>query len=341
MPETLNTFEEWLKQMVSTPTFELGPIEKPDLSPYLIHMTGKGALIDILAGSGSEDPKSGFGYLKSSIPAYDGGNYYVCPVVCFTESPTFALDFFRLRSFARWQADQRYGIGFSKSMMIKEYGVRPVIYLDTATNSQLLGFCRKAQEGHKFSNDEVENGAIKSLFLKLQPLLFPLLENHQMQGFMWEREWRFPGSNGLLFPYSAIKVICCPQEEKQEILKALGSSYKDITIVESWKEYNELTAFLKEKEKIGIDLNHVYQIEDIETLIKLIHQSEQALNALQSFRHIFKLDESTFDDTTMNTIIEKLKEYIGRLTQQLEAMEIYKNDHLKEQLNAYYQSQRY
>ncbi len=32
----------WREYQIATPTFRLSPLEKPDMSPYLVHMTGKG-----------------------------------------------------------------------------------------------------------------------------------------------------------------------------------------------------------------------------------------------------------------------------------------------------------
>jgi hypothetical protein len=108
----------WKDYEIDTPTFRLMPIEKPDMSPFLVHMTGKNQILSILKGDGAPlNILNGHGYLKANVPA-NGGAGYDAKVVCFTESPTFALDFFRYRSFPRWQADQRFGIGFDKSKMV-------------------------------------------------------------------------------------------------------------------------------------------------------------------------------------------------------------------------------
>jgi hypothetical protein len=69
-------------------------------------MTGRNELISILKGENAPESvlvKYNYGYLKSVIPTFDGNHgYYNSPVVCFTESPLFAIDFFRYRSFRRW-----------------------------------------------------------------------------------------------------------------------------------------------------------------------------------------------------------------------------------------------
>merc|ERR1739848_108017 len=87
---------KWSEFANTTPTFKLTPVEKPDMSPYLIHLTGKKAIKSILKG---EDRPIGQdeGFLKACVPE-SNQNHYDAKVVCFTDSPTFALDFFRYRS---------------------------------------------------------------------------------------------------------------------------------------------------------------------------------------------------------------------------------------------------
>ena len=40
----------WHDCKITTPTFSLTPVEKPDASPFLIHMTGRDSLVNILKG---------------------------------------------------------------------------------------------------------------------------------------------------------------------------------------------------------------------------------------------------------------------------------------------------
>src|SRR5260221_14656724 len=90
----------WQEFKNDTPTFRLTPVDKPDMSPYLIHMTGKSAIASILKGEGRLDEQQieGEGFLMSSVPEYAKdaseatGEGFDAPVVCFTESPTFSID---------------------------------------------------------------------------------------------------------------------------------------------------------------------------------------------------------------------------------------------------------
>ncbi len=85
----------WKDYEIDTPTFQLTPVEKPDMSPFLVHMTGKNQIISILQSNNAPNQiHDGHGYLKANVPEH-ASKGFDAPVVCFTESPTFALDFFR------------------------------------------------------------------------------------------------------------------------------------------------------------------------------------------------------------------------------------------------------
>ena len=45
---------------------------------------------------------------------------------------------------------------------------------------------------------------------------------------MWEREWRCPNESGMTFPLSAIKVICCPKNEREEIRTEIDRYLKEL-----------------------------------------------------------------------------------------------------------------
>lgn len=309
-----NSGIRWKDYQIDTPTFQLSSIEKPDLSPFLIHMTGRDQLISILRGEnapeGIEVPDRN-GFLKSSIPIYNQSQgYYNSSVVCFTESPLFALDFFRYRSFARWEADQQFGIGFSKADLINHRNVRPVIYLDTETNTEILSLCNRIlNDSLTLSNQDGEIENIKPLMEKIKPLLFPLLQDRPSQGFMWEREWRCPNHNGLIFPLNAIKVICCPNNERAEIEELLADQLENIQIVESWREYDDVTSFLKRR-KSEVQYNtsdKIQQIKDVYALSELKQQNDQTFHTLSAYYGVFKETVNQLEGKSIADTLNDLK----------------------------------
>jgi hypothetical protein len=319
----------WKDYKIDTPTFQLSSVEKPDLSPFLIHMTGKNQLLSILNGENSpediEVPEN-YGYLKSVIPTFDTSEaYYNSSVVCFTESPIFALDFFRYRSFRRWQSDQQYGIGFSKIALIRNRNVRPVIYLDTNTNTELLSFCNNIQnENFTVTNENAEIVDIKPLFDKIKPLLFPMLEENRSQGFMWEREWRCPSENGMNFPLSAVKVICCPANERDEIIELLGEHAESIEVVESWKEYDDVTTYLKRR-KQSIDystLDRIDNIFDIDNLSELKQQNDQTFHILSAYYGVFKDTVNQLEGKSISDTLKDLSNTSKIISERIETIKI-------------------
>lgn len=86
---------EWRKYHISTPTLSLTPVEKPDTSPYLVHITGEAEIASILRGKEGVSPAPADpGFFRASIPSQSKGNYFAS-VFCFTESPS--------RSGAQWR----------------------------------------------------------------------------------------------------------------------------------------------------------------------------------------------------------------------------------------------
>ncbi|EGQ9313582.1 hypothetical protein ABMY12_22930 [Vibrio vulnificus] len=220
----------WRDFRIDEPTFEMSALEKPDMSPYLLHMTGRNEILGILQ-SGEFD---GQGRINSCVPTDSKTDWYDCKVVCFTESPTFAVDAFRYISFRRWQKDHRYGIGFSKAKLVS-LGVRPVYYID----NDILG---KMAGGYSSENQELQN-----LMELMLPYVTPLGEMSPKQGFMWEREWRFSSNDGFDFSFDDIEIICCPKEEQNEILRCFGTEVSHIKFIQSWEQYDEVRQFLASK----------------------------------------------------------------------------------------------
>ena len=233
----------WKDYEIATPTFSLTPVEKPDMSPFLVHMTGKEEIAGILDGTGGGKKLGGDkGFLRASIPEQSSGNY-TAKVVCFTESPTFALDFFRYRSFPRWKKDLRYGIGFSKKGLA-ESGVRPALYADNDLVKKIIN----AYE--EFREDTSEKSKCSEILERLYPLCTPLLEGAEQEGFLWEREWRYPDATGLSFRHSDIRVICCPDRERNEVEALLGDCSSDVQFVRSWREFSDVTDYLSRQHVI-------------------------------------------------------------------------------------------
>lgn len=323
-----NSGIRWKDYQISTPTFQLSSIEKPDISPFLIHMTGRNQLLNILKGKNAPDEievPEGNGFLRASTPTYGSQNYYNSSVVCFTESPLFALDFFRYRSFPRWEADQQFGIGFSKTDLVNHRNVRPVIYLDSETNTEVLSVCNRIlNDSLIVSNNEgvIEN--LKPLMEKLKPLLFPLLQERPSQGFMWEREWRCPDSSGMKFPLAAIKVICCPDNEKAAIEELLAEYLNDIQIVESWREYDDVTSFLRkrESETTATSTDKIEQIKDINALSELKQQNDQTLHTLSAYYDVFKETVNQLEGKSISETLEGLKQTSDMIVEQIKVVEL-------------------
>jgi hypothetical protein len=201
-------------------------------------MTGKRTILSILNGS---DEQSGL--IKACVPE-DSKSWYKEAVVCFTDSPIFAIDAFRYIRFRRWQMDMRFGIGFSKDKLVKK-GVRPVLYC----GSELIGKFKKMADAIPKKVSGTFEVISQSTVEDVMPLMNSIMENEPKQGFMWEREWRYPHKDGFAFSYDDIDVICCPEDEQEEIVKLLGEHVNNIKFVRSWSQYNEVKEFLESREK--------------------------------------------------------------------------------------------
>lgn len=275
---------DWTNYKITTPTFELTPVEKPDMSPFLFHMTGQNELISILTSEGCEDINAECGFLRAEVPSQSGDNYHA-PLVCFTESPVFALDFFRYNSFPRWQANQVFGIGFSKSAMVG-LNVFPCLYTPEQLKNDIVYLWNQIDSGELETDDRIAR-LIKAVY----ELNAPLGELSDKQGFMWEREWRYTNPDGLVFPYSSIEVICCPETEEVAIKTILGTEADRITYVRSWSEYDEVTGFLEAKKAeniaLGFDNLTLDELKDKdETIKQIIHSVEKHIELAERFNNL-------------------------------------------------------
>lgn len=310
----------WTEYRIDTPTFQLTPVEKPDMSPFLFHMTGRQEIRSILSPDSEEIPENS-GFLRASIPEVQGEERnYAAEVVCLTESPTFCLDFFRYRSFRRWQADQLFGIGLDKSELAG-LGARPCIYADDQLKNDLIAIKHRLEEIEL--QDPILRRRLPSLIDRAYPLIMPLLENKASQGFMWEREWRYENEDdgGLIFPHSAIRVICCPEDEESAICQVLGQNSSNVTFIRSWREYNEVTNYLKNRKKeMHIPRKVAYE-NDQEYLAALEEQlvnHRSVFNRIDAFKDFIETIESK--EASTGEALNELQQAMDSMIQQIRSI---------------------
>ncbi|WP_024602413.1 hypothetical protein [Pseudoalteromonas sp. TB41] len=254
-------------------TFEIEPKLKPDMSKYLVHMTGKDSIKSILNGGRHK----GEGLILSQSPNSLKSKSFDHEIACFTETPIFALGAFVAISKRRQSEKMEYGVGFRKSYMV-EHNVRPTIYVDNHILSQLFSV-----------SDSVDSPKISKLIDSIRSLAHPLGETTTKQGFTWEREWRFVGSQGFYFDYDAIEIICCPQDEQSQLKLILGCHADRINFVDSWSQYKDFTQHIKHtdsKNKIGQSLTKHDEVEDFlenyEVHVESLKEYKKYLLSLQS-----------------------------------------------------------
>lgn len=210
--------------------FEIDPKLKPDMSRFLIHMTGKDAIKSILKGG----RRRGEGLIRSLVPKGAKSESFPFKIACFTETPIFALGAFIAISKRREEETMKYGIGFRKSHMVNQ-NVRPTLYIDNSLLSQLLGVDKS-----KTSEEVTE------LVDSIRALSHPLGETMSRQGFTWEREWRFVDQTGFYFDHKDIEVICCPKEEQVQLKLILDVGTEKIRFVDSWTQYKDYTQHIEQ-----------------------------------------------------------------------------------------------
>jgi len=314
-PDKISISEYYEEFQIKTKTFNLESVEKPDMSRYLVHLTGKGELLSILKGKRGSVNR---GYLKASLPHYDRRDNTE-KVVCFTASPIFALDFFRFKSKSRWGKNHKYGIGFFKLDLISK-GVRPIIHTDDELSRTInhLNHAIKEESLDLSCLGEHFKTKIEFLIDQLHNLNFPLLENHPQQGFSWENEWRKPGSHGLTFEHELIKIICCPREETTQIKEALGEYSNKIQFYSNWDEYNEVTDFFKRR-KAHLrykGINRIKSNKDLESLHEIKSKTLSTINNLEKYLATTKKLSSKADLST-SEYLNDLKSYIPKINKQI------------------------
>jgi hypothetical protein len=305
----------WKSYEIATPTFSLTPVEKPDMSPYLVHMTGKNEIAAILAGKGSKDAaEARQGFLRAGIPEQSRGNYHA-KVVCFTESPTFAVDFFRYRVFRRWERNMLFGIGFSKSDLVAK-GVLPALYLSETDTRRLVGLHDALSKKTKSYKEGSVSARMKEFFEPLYPLCTPLLEQHPTQGFLWEREWRYPHEPGFAFDHADVRVICCPDDEREDITEQLGENAEDVRFVRTWAEFSDVTDYLERQErKWAMAPKEQAKVKAIKIAVALLKTKTIALHTLDGY--LEKLERTQEEMGKASELRAALKKEIAMLAKKI------------------------
>ncbi|MBD2567089.1 abortive infection system antitoxin AbiGi family protein [Anabaena lutea] len=251
-----NTPRNW------TPTFKLTSIEKPDMSPYLFHMTTEESLQSILQ---DQEVGENEGKLIAQTPRHCSDDKYNVPMVCFTDTPPFALDFFRYRwSNSKDRENLKYGIGFDKRAMVAK-GVYPTFYANKQVQSQVFGLIKmlKTFDSDNWTTLECEYDQISQQLKKIhedtlltlesiKKIMFPLLEDNKYEGYIWEREWRYtsPNNTDFIFSYEDIRIICCTDKDESNFKEIIGENFiknNPIQFMRTWEEYNEITDFLNKR----------------------------------------------------------------------------------------------
>ncbi|WP_137279190.1 DUF2971 domain-containing protein [Pseudomonas rhizoryzae] len=176
--------------------------ERPDLSPYLVHLTRRSSedkssafenLVSILSSGRIEGSTTTKGFIKGSNPA-----------ACFMDIPLSSLKYVLNEantdpSKLRYEP---YGIVVTKKTAYKK-GCRPVIYLSNAEMKQL-----------GISDDE------KWRVVRL--------ENVDGTGINWihEREWRCKGS--FQIPESPIAVLVKNSKEAARLQQAISKNKRNL-----------------------------------------------------------------------------------------------------------------
>lgn len=310
----------WTEYRIDTPTFRLSPVEKPDMSPFLFHMTGRQEIKSILSPDLDDLPENS-GFLRSAVPeAQAEDRNYEAEVVCLTESPTFCLDFFRYRSFRRWRGDQLFGVGLDKSDLAR-LGARPCIYADDQLKNDLIVIKHRLEEIEL--QDDTLRERLPSLIDRAYPLIMPLLENRAHQGFMWEREWRYQNEDdgGLIFPFSAIRVICCPEDEEAEIRQVLGEHSNQITFIRSWREYNEVTNYLKNrKREMHVPRKIAYSSDEeyLDALEEQLVNHRSVFNRIDAFKEFIEAIERK--EASTGEALNELQQTMDSMIQQIRSI---------------------
>lgn len=275
------------------------------MSPYLFHMTTRESLKLILEDEHTNEKE---GKLKVQIPRHSKKNTYQIPMVCFTDSPPFALDFFRYRwSDNKDRENLKYGIGFDKETMVQK-GVFPTFYVPHDLQAPILELTQYFKDNDLSKKLECLNCDDEEIIQELNDLLsktcetlssverlmFPLLEKKPLQGYIWEREWRYATHNNsdFVFSYDDIRIICCDDEDENLFKEIIGKHYiekNQIQFIRTWQEYDEITDFLNRKTQNINNINRKIQKtlaekKGIDRYIDYVESQNNRINQLNDLR---------------------------------------------------------
>ncbi|WP_278492017.1 hypothetical protein [Acinetobacter gyllenbergii] len=319
----------WNDLRILKKALQLSPIEKPDMSPFLVHMTGKDQILKILESSENND----CGVIKAFIPSQSKSSWYDRAVVCFTESVLHSIDSFRYIAFNRFESNLFYGIGFSKEKMAIRHKVKPALYMDKNTIGNLANLDKFIKEIEGELTEE--NSNLKLILDELIPFITPVFQDIDRQGYTWEREWRYFNSfeKDFEFQYKDIAIICCPVSEKRAIEERLGVHAEKVRFVSTWGDYNEVVDFMKSREHNYFFNEHIDCEESLNRLIVKERELNRAKSQLESYRdYASNLANQISDlekyieihDDSLNKLSEKIEEISKNYT-----INSYKKDIIK------------
>ena len=117
-------------------------------------------------------------------------------------------------------------------------------------------------------------------------------------------------------------MICCPEDEEDEIRRILGDTADQVDYIRAWREYDDITNYLRRQQPVWeAQSRQVQQAQSPEEaaprLRDLIQEYTTALNSLNSYNEfIYHLNDE----------MQRLTQERDRLTEELEALQAQLNE---------------